>query len=321
MKNRLMSLVEERPLKRTPPKFEIGDTVEVHQRILEGQKERIQVFSGMVISPKRRRHARDVHGAAHRPGRRRGTAVPAALAEDRQDRGEAHRRSVRRAKLYYLRDRVGKATRLRERKAEGRSAAADGGQQTKRGRARSRMTESESPSKSAARRALTHRGTRQVGCRNLPRENHGGGAGSAPAPNAPPRASCAGSAIASWPATTSAPTASWTWSPGRPAASSSSRCARPAATTRNGRPCRWTPRKQRRLTELALALSSAASAARTIRPAFDVLAVTLAGRPARSRASSTTAEHSRRSAGSRCIHSTSASKCGPGTEGTRREIR
>src|SRR5437867_12137956 len=52
MKNKLISLVEKMSLKPQIDKFQIGDTVDVHQRILEGQKERIQVFSGVVIARK-----------------------------------------------------------------------------------------------------------------------------------------------------------------------------------------------------------------------------------------------------------------------------
>ena len=50
MKNRVMALVEEKYANKDLPKFAIGDQVDVHQRILEGQKERIQVFSGTVIA-------------------------------------------------------------------------------------------------------------------------------------------------------------------------------------------------------------------------------------------------------------------------------
>ena len=49
MSQQLMSLVEKASMKEEPPKFEIGDTVDVHCRILEGEKERIQVFTGVVI--------------------------------------------------------------------------------------------------------------------------------------------------------------------------------------------------------------------------------------------------------------------------------
>ncbi len=50
MQNRLIDVVEKATLKLTVPKFEIGDTVDVHVRILEGDKERIQIFNGFVIA-------------------------------------------------------------------------------------------------------------------------------------------------------------------------------------------------------------------------------------------------------------------------------
>ena len=50
MQNRLMEVVEKATLKPTIPKFEIGDTVDVHVRILEGDKERIQIYNGVVIA-------------------------------------------------------------------------------------------------------------------------------------------------------------------------------------------------------------------------------------------------------------------------------
>ena len=50
MRNRLMTLVEDAGAKKDVPDFRIGDQVDIHQRILEGQKERVQVFSGVVIA-------------------------------------------------------------------------------------------------------------------------------------------------------------------------------------------------------------------------------------------------------------------------------
>ena len=50
MQNKLMEVVEKSSMKATVPKFEIGDTVDVHVRILEGDKERIQIFNGVVIA-------------------------------------------------------------------------------------------------------------------------------------------------------------------------------------------------------------------------------------------------------------------------------
>ena len=52
MKNRLMAAVEESQLKKEVPQFQVGDQVEVHQRILEGEKERTQIFAGTVIARK-----------------------------------------------------------------------------------------------------------------------------------------------------------------------------------------------------------------------------------------------------------------------------
>ncbi len=124
----LLEKVESSHLKPDMTDFTVGDQVEVHQRILEGQKERIQIFSGTVIG-------------------RRGSGTRETFTVRRIVQGEGVERSfpvqspkiakivvkrtgqVRRAKLYYLRERVGKATRLRER----RKSAADvpGGEERK----------------------------------------------------------------------------------------------------------------------------------------------------------------------------------------------
>ena len=50
MQNQLLAAVEKSSMKAETPKFEIGDTVDVHVRILEGDKERIQIFNGVVIA-------------------------------------------------------------------------------------------------------------------------------------------------------------------------------------------------------------------------------------------------------------------------------
>ena len=97
--------------------FQIGDTVDVHQRILEGQKERVQVFSGVVIARKGDglREMFVVRRIVQGEGVERVFPVhsPKIAKIDVKRTGQ-----VRRAKLYYLRDRVGKATRLRERKGK-----------------------------------------------------------------------------------------------------------------------------------------------------------------------------------------------------------
>ncbi|MBA63101.1 MAG: 50S ribosomal protein L19 [Planctomycetaceae bacterium] len=115
MNQKLIDLVEKSSLKEDKPQFEIGDTVDVHVRILEGEKERIQVFSGVVI-------AMSGSGTREMFSVRRivageGVERKFALQSPRIAKVEVTRSShVRRAKLYFLRDRVGKATRLKERR-------------------------------------------------------------------------------------------------------------------------------------------------------------------------------------------------------------
>jgi large subunit ribosomal protein L19 len=119
MKNKLMALVEEAASKKEHiPEFEIGDQVEVHQRILEGQKERIQVFSGVVIG--RRGDGMREMFTVRRIVQSEGVERVFPLHSPKIAKVEVKRTGrVRRAKLYYLRKRVGKATRLRERKKGG----------------------------------------------------------------------------------------------------------------------------------------------------------------------------------------------------------
>jgi large subunit ribosomal protein L19 len=117
MKNRLMALIEGAALKPDAPKFEIGDTVDVHLRILEGQKERIQIYNGVVIA-KRGGGTREMF-TVRRIVQGEGVERQFPVHSPKIAKIEVKRTGVvRRAKLYYLRDRVGKATRLRERKAK-----------------------------------------------------------------------------------------------------------------------------------------------------------------------------------------------------------
>jgi len=117
MSQQLMNLVEQTGMKQELPYFEIGDTVDVHCRILEGEKERIQVFSGVVI-------ARSGSGTREMFTVRRivqgeGVERKFPLHSPRIAKVEVKRSGVvRRAKLYYLRDRVGKAVRLKERRID-----------------------------------------------------------------------------------------------------------------------------------------------------------------------------------------------------------
>jgi len=117
MRNNLILAAEKSSLREQPLQFAVGDSVDVHTRILEGTKERIQIFSGVIIA-------------------RSGTGTSESFTVRRIVQGEGVERSfpvnspkishievkrharVRRAKLFYLRERTGKATRLKERKAK-----------------------------------------------------------------------------------------------------------------------------------------------------------------------------------------------------------
>lgn len=117
MQNKLLTVAEKSSLRADAIEFEIGDTVDVHQRILEGDKERIQIFNGVVI-------------ARRGGGTRENFTVRRIVAGEGVERTfpihspklakvvvKRHGR-VRRAKLFYLRGRVGKATRITERLAK-----------------------------------------------------------------------------------------------------------------------------------------------------------------------------------------------------------
>ncbi len=117
MQNKLMSLVEQAAFRKGTEAFEIGDQVDVHQRILEGAKERVQVFSGVVIA--RRGSGMRETFTVRRIVQGEGVERIFPLHTPKISKIEVKRTGkVRRAKLYYLRDRVGKATRLRERKVK-----------------------------------------------------------------------------------------------------------------------------------------------------------------------------------------------------------
>jgi large subunit ribosomal protein L19 len=130
MKNRLIQLIEDAAVKLDVADFDIGDQVDVHQRILEGEKERVQVFSGVVIG--RRGEGMREMFTVRRIVQGEGVERIFPLHSPKIAKIEVKRTgAVRRAKLYYLRDRVGKATRLRERKAKGPADTAAKGSKKK----------------------------------------------------------------------------------------------------------------------------------------------------------------------------------------------
>jgi large subunit ribosomal protein L19 len=113
MINRIIESVEQNYLKKESFQFEVGDTVDVATRIIEGEKERIQVFSGTVIMKKGRgiNETFTVRRIVNNEGVERifPAHSPFISKVTVKRSGE-----TRRAKLFYLRDRVGKATRLAE---------------------------------------------------------------------------------------------------------------------------------------------------------------------------------------------------------------
>jgi large subunit ribosomal protein L19 len=122
--NKLMKSVEDGTLRKGDRfKFDVGDQVDVHVRILEGEKERIQVYSGTVIA-KRGGGSREMF-IVRRIVQGEGVERIFPVNSPRIANVEVKRSGrVRRAKLYYLRERVGKAVRLRERRQKGAAAEA-----------------------------------------------------------------------------------------------------------------------------------------------------------------------------------------------------
>ncbi|MFG0259628.1 MAG: 50S ribosomal protein L19 [Phycisphaerales bacterium JB041] len=102
-------------LKTDIPRMDIGDTINVHARIVEGEKERIQIFQGVLIS----RKGSGMHEmiTVRRVTDNQGVERMWPINSPMIAKFEVVRRAdARRAKLYYLRDRVGKSRRLRDRR-------------------------------------------------------------------------------------------------------------------------------------------------------------------------------------------------------------
>ena len=122
MHNRIVENVEKPHLKTEVPQFTVGDTVDVSTRIVEGDKERIQVFSGTVIMRKGRgiNETFTVRRIVNNEGVERIFPLHSPfIATVTVKRGG----ETRRATLFYLRDRVGKAVKLTEKRATPGAAA------------------------------------------------------------------------------------------------------------------------------------------------------------------------------------------------------
>lgn len=113
MSQQVIDLVEKSYLKSQVPSIRVGDTVDVHTRIVEGDKERVQVFNGVVIGRRGRGINENfiVRRIVGKQGVERTFMLHSPNVLDVVTRRQG---KVRRAKLYFLRDRVGKARRLRE---------------------------------------------------------------------------------------------------------------------------------------------------------------------------------------------------------------
>lgn len=114
-KHALVQKLEKKHMKKNPGKFQVGDTVRVHTRIIEGEKERIQVFTGTVIAKKGTGLSEtfSVHRVAYGEGMERVFPLHSPRISKVEVVKEGH---VRRGKLYYLRGTSGKAAKVKGRR-------------------------------------------------------------------------------------------------------------------------------------------------------------------------------------------------------------
>lgn len=111
--NKIIQAIEAEQMNKEIPSFQAGDTVEVKVKVKEGDRERLQAFEGVVIAKRNRglHSAFTVRKVSHGEGVERvfQTYSPQVAEITVKRRGD-----VARAKLYYLRDRAGKAARIKE---------------------------------------------------------------------------------------------------------------------------------------------------------------------------------------------------------------
>jgi large subunit ribosomal protein L19 len=108
-------VIDQSSMRDDVPEFSPGDTLKVHVKVVEGNKERVQVFQGVVIA----RRGSGLHESFTVRKLSNGVGVERTfpLHSPIIDHIEVHSRGdVRRAKLYYLRDRVGKSAKVREKR-------------------------------------------------------------------------------------------------------------------------------------------------------------------------------------------------------------
>lgn len=117
MNQALLDKIEKEQYRKDEAAFNVGDSVRVHTRVVEGEKERIQVFAGVVIG--RRGHGLGESFTVRRISYGEGVERVFPIHSPRVDKIEVERQgNVRRAKLTYLRKRIGKGATLVKEKAE-----------------------------------------------------------------------------------------------------------------------------------------------------------------------------------------------------------
>ncbi|MBI5772966.1 MAG: 50S ribosomal protein L19 [Verrucomicrobia bacterium] len=124
MNQALLDKIESEQYRKTPAVFAVGDSVKVHTKVVEGDKERIQIFAGVVIG--RRGHGLNETFTVRRISYGEGVERIFPIHSPRVDKVEVERQGrVRRAKLTYLRKRLGKgATAVKEKEAKAEAAPA-----------------------------------------------------------------------------------------------------------------------------------------------------------------------------------------------------
>ncbi len=122
MSQALFDKIESEQFRKNPLNFNVGDTVRVHTKVVEGEKERIQIFAGVVIG--RRGRGLNESFTVRRISYGEGVERIFPVNSPRVDKIEIERRgAVRRAKLTYLRKRIGKGATAVKEKDMNRSAA------------------------------------------------------------------------------------------------------------------------------------------------------------------------------------------------------
>jgi large subunit ribosomal protein L19 len=118
-KEKVMDIIKKIQLenmKAEPPKFSVGDTVKVHVKVIEGKKERIQIFEGIVL--KKQNGGVGETFTVRKISSGFGVERTFLIHSPKIEKVDVVRRGkVRRAKLNYLRDRVGKAAKVKEKRA------------------------------------------------------------------------------------------------------------------------------------------------------------------------------------------------------------